>query len=190
MQCGTATDHLNKQEQFETLQFIQPAIIGSIAIGVLSSLPIINLGNYFCCMWVVGGGALASWSLIKQNPGRLDKLTIGDGAFVGVLSGIIGSIIGTLISLPFRLLAVEGLKSQKEAVEQLLNEHPEIDGLMRDLILLLLSPEISVSLLLVNLFLNLIIFSLFAMIGGIIMVVILKKETDPEGLQKDPSGKE
>ena len=37
---------------------LQPALFGGLFIGVLSALPIINLGNCLCCMWVIGGGAL------------------------------------------------------------------------------------------------------------------------------------
>ena len=179
MQCGTPADQPVPLGQLGNSNFTQPALIGGAAIGILSSLPLVNLGNCICCMWVIGGGALASWLLTKQHPGGAGSVTYGDGAFVGVLSGIVGAMIATLISLPFRLLAAEGLRSQQEAFEELLNEFPEVEGPIRELILRLFSPEISFTTLLVNFFMNLIVFSLFAMIGGIIMVTILKKDTPP-----------
>ena len=188
MQCGTPTEPPARLAQLGNSNFAQPALIGGAAIGVLSSLPFVNLGNCICCMWVIGGGALASWLLIKQHPGGTGGVTYGDGAFVGVLSGIVGAIIGTLISLPFRLLAADGLRSQQEAIEELLNEYPEMEGPIRELILRLLSPEISFTTVLVNLFMNLVVFSLFAMIGGIVMVAVLKKDGQPVVPPQVPGG--
>ncbi len=183
MQCGTPTDQPVPFEQLGNSNFARPALIGGAAIGILSSLPLVNLGNCICCMWVIGGGALASWLLTKQHPGGAGGVTYGDGAFVGVLSGIVGAMIATLISLPFRLLAAEGFRSQQEAFEELLGEFPELEGPIRELILRLLSPEISFTTLLVNFFMNLIVYSLFAMIGGIILVAILKKDTPPPSVE-------
>ena len=172
MQCGTSADQPVPLGQLGDSNFARPALIGGAAIGFLSSLPLINLGNCICCMWVIGGGALASWLLTKQHPGGAGGVTYGDGAFVGVLSGIVGAMIATVISLPSRL-------SQQEALEELLNDLPPVEGPIRELILRLLSPEISFTTFLVTFLMNLIVFSLFAMIGGIIMVAILKKDTPP-----------
>ncbi len=183
MQCGTPTDQPVPLGQLGTSNFAQPALIGGAALGILSSLPLVNLANCICCMWVIGGGALASWLLIKQHPGGAGGATYGDGAFVGVLSGIVGAMIATLISLPFRLLAAESLRSQQETIEELLNEYPEVEGTIRELILRLLSPDFSFTTLLVNFLINLIVFSLFAMIGGIIMVAILKREPPPQAAE-------
>ena len=38
---------------------LQPALLGGVFIGVMSSLPIVNIGNCCCCLWVLAGGALA-----------------------------------------------------------------------------------------------------------------------------------
>ena len=36
----------------------QPALLGGLFIGVLSSLPVVSTANICCCLWViVGGGA-------------------------------------------------------------------------------------------------------------------------------------
>ena len=45
---------------------LQPAFFGGLFIGVLSALPIINIGNCCCCLWVIGGGVLAAY-LMQQN---------------------------------------------------------------------------------------------------------------------------
>jgi hypothetical protein len=39
---------------------LQPALWGGVFIGVLSALPLVNLGNCCCCLWVLVGGGLAA----------------------------------------------------------------------------------------------------------------------------------
>jgi len=144
-----------------------------MALGLLSSIPIISLGNCLCCMWVLGGGGLASYLLMQQRPGGI---TYGDGAFGGVLSGLFGSVIATIMSIPVRFLAARTLLSQKEVLEQALRDAPGLEGPMRDFLLQLASPEISAVALVATFISNVVIFSLFAMIGGIVMVAIMEKQ--------------
>lgn len=184
MQCGNPVEpEVPVQVGDTATDFIQPALVGGAALGILSSLPIVNIGNFICCMWVVGGGALAAWMLTKQRPGGTTVVGYGDGAFVGVLSGLFGAIIATLFSIPLRLIAREALE-----FEELLNEFPELTGFMRDLLLHLVSPEISFVTVLATFFVNLITFSLFAMIGGILFVAITgRKGQAPAGAtSQDP----
>src|SRR5215475_16153060 len=79
----------------------QPALIGGRVMGVLSSLPLINLGNLCCCLWVVSGGVVAAY-LLQQN--QTSPITPGDGALVGLFAGIIGAGVGFLISIPLSLM--------------------------------------------------------------------------------------
>ena len=57
---------------------------------MLSALPVVNLGNACCCLWVICGGVLGAY-LDQQNDPR--PITAGRGAFTGFLSGIIGSVV-------------------------------------------------------------------------------------------------
>jgi hypothetical protein len=176
MQCGTAvaSDQRTPAEPLPKLNFIQPAVAGGMALGLLSSIPFISAGNYFCCMWVLGGGALAAYLLIQQRP---NGITYGDGAFGGVLSGLFGSVVATIVSIPVRYLGRQMLESQKDAVEQAIKDVPGLEGPMRDLLMRMASPEISPFTLTVTFISNLLIFSLFAMIGGILMVAVLQRRT-------------
>ncbi len=70
-------------------------------MGVLSSLPLISLGNCFCCMWVIGGGVVAAY-LLQQN--QTTPITTSDGAVVGLLAGLIGAGASLLISIPIGLM--------------------------------------------------------------------------------------
>src|SRR5262245_31621605 len=59
------------------LDFVRPALTGGVFLGLLSSLPFVSAGNCICCMWIIGGGAIATALLARQQPGRL--LSYGDG---------------------------------------------------------------------------------------------------------------
>ena len=61
---------------------VQPAILGGLFIGILSTLPIVNIGNMCCCLWVISGGVLSVWLLQQDSP---DPLTGADGALMGLL---------------------------------------------------------------------------------------------------------
>lgn len=78
----------------------QPALLGGVAIGVLSALPIINLGNCLCCLWVILGGALSAWLLQQGSSTRIATL---DGGVVGLFAGSIGGVIAGLISFVVNL---------------------------------------------------------------------------------------
>jgi len=73
---------------------LKPALLGGLIAGVLSSIPLLN---YCCCIWAIGGGALAGFLYIKSSP---VPVKIGEGAVVGVLSGIIGAVLYCIIGVP------------------------------------------------------------------------------------------
>ena len=70
-------------------------------VGVLSALPIISVGNFCCCLWVVCGGAVAAY-VLQQN--QQTSITPGDGALAGLLAGFVGAFIYLALSIPITLL--------------------------------------------------------------------------------------
>jgi acetyl-CoA synthetase len=68
---------------------------------VLSALPVVNLGNACCCLWVICGGVLGAY-LDQQNDPR--PMTVGRGAFTGLVAGIIGSLVWLIVSIVVNLL--------------------------------------------------------------------------------------
>jgi len=141
-------------------------------LGLLSSLPIIQLGNCFCCMWVLAGGGIAAFLLTKQRP---DGITFGDGAFGGVLSGLFGAVVATAVSIPVQVITARIFGDQRQALEQAMKDVPGWEGPLRDIMLRIASPEISALTVTARFFMNLIFFALFAMIGGILTVAVLNR---------------
>src|SRR5436309_3656636 len=153
------------------LDFIQPALTGGMFLCFLSSIPFISAGNCICCMWVLLGGGIAVMMLTKQRP---SGIAYGDGAFAVVLSGLFGAVVGTIVQMSFRAMASRLFESQQQQLEQILNQLG-YEGPMRDWLLRAASGEISVPTLVFTFFTNLLVFALFAMIGGILTVAILNK---------------
>ena len=79
---------------------LQPVVFGGLFIGVLSALPIVELGNLCCCLWIVGGGMLTAWLLQRD---RTEPLSLGEGAFGGFLAGIVGAFVSVAVSVPIDL---------------------------------------------------------------------------------------
>ncbi|HEX5832764.1 MAG TPA: hypothetical protein VFY34_02870 [Pyrinomonadaceae bacterium] len=73
---------------------LKPALLGGLVVGLLSAIPFIN---YCCCIWAIGGGALAGFLYIKDSPAPVPT---GDGAIVGALAGVVGALIYLVIGLP------------------------------------------------------------------------------------------
>ena len=77
-------------------------------------------------------------------------------------------------------MAARLFESQQQQLEQILNQLGA-EGPMRDWVLRAASGEISAATLVFTFFTNLLVFSLFAMIGGILTVAILEKRKKGEG---------
>src|SRR5882672_7215912 len=70
-------------------------------MGVLSALPLVNVGNACCCLWVVSGGVVAAY-VFQQN--QQTPIEPGDAALVGLLAGLIGAVVQAVVSLPLDLI--------------------------------------------------------------------------------------
>jgi hypothetical protein len=175
LQCGTADGEEPPQEKpkeaLPPLDFIQPALAGGMVLGLLSTLPFINAANICCCMWVLLGGGIGTLLLLKQRP---SGITYGDGAFVGVLAGLFGAVIGTIVHIPVQIIMSRVFQSQQQEIEKVFKDYG-LEGPMRDWMMRIVSGEISVGTVLFFFFMNLLMWSLFAMIGGILTVAIMNK---------------
>lgn len=79
---------------------LQPALLGGLAMGVLSALPLISVLNC-CCAWILFGGGLAAYLMQQNHP---EPITPGDGALVGLLAGLVGAVVCATLSVPISLM--------------------------------------------------------------------------------------
>lgn len=81
---------------------LKPAIIGGVVIGLLSIIPIVNLGNICCCLWAILGGLLATYLYVKNSPVPASP---GDGAILGAIAGAVGGVIVIVLGIPISIVA-------------------------------------------------------------------------------------
>ena len=157
---------------------LKPALIGGVALGILSALPVVSLGNCVCCAWAIVGGIVAAYLHIKDSPVRV---TIGRGAGVGLAAGAIGAVICNLL-----WFAINS-SIDSESIRVLLREQMERNSNMpeesRQLVEAFISRGDLATLVLITAVAGAIVcFSLFAMLGGAVGVAIFEKRK-PESFQ-------
>jgi len=134
---------------------LKPALLGGLIIGVLSGISsLIPLASFCCCIWSIGGGALAAFMYVKGSP---VPVKIGDGAIVGALAGVFGGIIYLILGLPLAIFF--GMAAMED---QLTRSGVEL-------------PFSGVLLIIVGSIIGAIILALLATLGGVIGVAIFEK---------------
>jgi hypothetical protein len=150
---------------------LQSALLGGLFIGVLSSLPILSLGNTCCCLWVVTGGLLTTY---LQQQGRETRVESGEAAMGGLLAGVVGALLMTLVS--FVLVSVSG-----QAVDEQLRQVLSSINLPADLRDRLDSSLTGRSVVLINAAVSVPAYAVFGMLGGLLGLTVFKKKPKTQG---------
>jgi hypothetical protein len=151
---------------------LQPALLGGVAIGVLSALPVINLANC-CCAWVLFGGGLAAYLLQQQRPAPVSG---GVGALVGLLAGAIGAVVWTLVAIP---LSAVPLPFQTSRLDQAMSNAGDIPPEARAMLETLRSAPAMGAAAVVGFFITLFVCRTFALVGVHFGALIFGKTPPP-----------
>lgn len=149
---------------------LQPALYGGLVIGVLSALPVVNLGNCCCCLWVIAGGALATYLRQQNSP---YSLPASEGALVGLLAGFIGGIVAGVLSIP--LQAMTGAM-QQQILERIMSSNPDMPVEMRDTLERVAAGS---ALRAAGLLIGVVVDTIFGMLGGLLGTAMFKKNAPP-----------
>jgi hypothetical protein len=144
----------------------QPALLGGLFIGVLSSLPVVNLANC-CCLWVLAGGVLSTYLLQQRTAEAIESSA---AMLQGVLAGLIGGLIwlaGSAIMLNMAGQAWE------EPIRRMLDQNPEVTPEIRDFLMRLMSGS---GLVLLQAVIFLPVYAIFGMLGGLLGVAFFRKK--------------
>jgi hypothetical protein len=146
---------------------LKPALIGGILLGVLSSIPVVKC---CCCAWIIAGGALAAYVYIRETRNRV---TLGRGVLLGLLTGAFGSIINILFELPRLLISKVPMSEQfNKAIEQV----PNLPAETRQMVSAMMAREGMMGFLIALSFVFMFIgYCLLAMLGGAIGVALFEK---------------
>ena len=147
--------------------YFTSSLLGGVVLGLLSSIPYLNIGNLFCCLWVVGGGVLAAYLFWGENK----QITTGQGALVGFFAGLWGALVSAILGGILWLFLADTYMSQ---IYQALNEQ-DIPAESMEFMTTIFSgnPFLIAGVYLVS---SLIVNSIFATLGGLICAAILKKK--------------
>jgi len=83
------------------LSFVIAGLVAGTVMALLSSLPVVSLGNWLGGMWLWGSGFLGVWILSRLEANHRVQVGLGEGLAVGWLAGFMGAAVTTVINLPF-----------------------------------------------------------------------------------------
>ncbi len=161
---------------------LQPAVLGGLLLGVLSALPIVNMGNACCCLWVLAGGATAAYLL--QNAQAM-PITSGDGAAVGFLAGVVGALVWQLLAIPVTILMGP---VQAKMLDRLLSTGDLPDNMRQVFETLQQNSAFSVARFIVGSVFTLFVSVIFSTVGGLIGAAMFRKKLPPIPPPPDPGG--
>lgn len=150
---------------------LQPALLGGAFIGVMSALPIVNMGNCCCCLWVLAGGALAVY--LRQQQSAV-PINAAEGALVGLLAGVLGGIIGVVLSIPIQMLIGP---LQQEWVSRMMAGNNDMPPEAREMMDRMMAGY---ALRTAGAVVNIIVSTIFGMLGGLLGVAIFKRNAPPQ----------
>ncbi len=148
----------------------QPALLGGLFIGVLSSLPIVNAANLCCCLWVVVGGVLVTYLLQQNLP---TPIATGEAALQGLIAGAIGGLIVCLVQ--FAMASVAG-PAVLEQIRSELSRNSDIPAEFRDRMLQFLTGR---NLVLLGLFVTVPLYAVFSTAGSFLGLAFFRKKLPP-----------
>ena len=138
---------------------LKSALLGGLIVGLLSAIPIVN---YCCCIWGIGGGAVAGLIYIKGSPVRVPT---GDGAIVGALAGVVGGLIYLIISLPIAFFF--GVAAMEEQLSQLSKAGVQVPPALSGALLLVVGTLVGAICLII-----------LSTVGGLLAIPIFEKRKD------------
>ena len=146
----------------------QAALLGGVAIGVLSALPVINLANC-CCAWILFGGGLAAYLMQQNHP---EPIGVGDGAVAGLMAGAFGSVVWLVLSISLRsVMAPFESAMARRALENAQDMPPALRQFMESIGT---GPVLGFGLILMF-FVMLFVFSIFGLLGGLFGALFFRR---------------
>lgn len=162
----------------EKPDILKASLIAGAVAGLLSGLPLIGVVNLCFCLWIILGGILSSYILTSGFP---QPVKSGDHAISGLLTGIFAAILSFIVSLPFMAISEKFMerilgslfRAYGEGIPPALEEAFRYKGFNLALIPLYIA----------GLVLNMVIYGLFGLIGGLIGGALFKKQIPPQQTQ-------
>jgi hypothetical protein len=147
----------------------QPALLGGLFIGVLSSLPVVGWANTCCCLWVVSGGALTAYLLQQATATPVQG---ADAALQGLIAGGLGALL--YLAVFSLLLSTDAGLEVEDRLRSALDSNPQIPTEVRDRVLSLFSGR---SFLILLGAVTIPTYAVVSMLGALLGVTLFRKKT-------------
>ncbi|HJR07426.1 MAG TPA: hypothetical protein VJ842_09230 [Pyrinomonadaceae bacterium] len=147
-------------------------LIGGVTLGLLSAIPPISFGNMCCCLWVVGGGALAAYLYVQRSA---TPVLLGQGAELGALAGLVGTLVSHSIGIPLGLILGDTFNAFMVSAFEKFN--PEVAEQVRRQVEIAQAQSFvqKLPVILGTAVFNSIIYTAFATLGGLLGVKLFEK---------------
>jgi hypothetical protein len=157
-----------------------PVIISSSIIVLISLFPVLNLINLLCCAGIILGSLAGTWFYASQLNRIGEVIKYKDGFAIGILSGIISALIvvigTTLISL---IVSQNPIPEIYQIIEsQGLTLPPEVEDFLRRISQEYADKGFSITLTLLTLIIDIVVYPIFSGIGGLIAVAVFSKRVN------------
>ena len=170
---------------FEKPSKLRSVILGGLIIGAISGIPGLNLLNCCCCAGILLGGAISVYLYKQEFTHEMPPMESSDALILGIISGIIGALIttflGAMITLVFGQIETEMVRNLLDKLENQGTFPQSLIDKLRNQFEETIKEGRTVGGILGSMIIDLIIFPIFSMLGGLIGFGIFgkKKETIP-----------
>jgi hypothetical protein len=170
------------------------ALFGGVAIGLISGIPVLSLVNCCCCAGILGGGIFTYYLYTKEHTEGMIPLESSDGLILGIMAGLIGAFVQAVIH-GFLLVLFAGVQQElmRNIMDKIIDRLEKSGGFpndavdqMRDQIDKSMKESSTMWGVMLNLFMSLIIYPIFAMLGGLLGYGIFKPKK-PQQMQPTPT---
>ena len=155
--------------------FLKPAFWAGFCSGVLSGVPLLNLG---CCIWMAGGGTLAVYFFQLQNGFPLKRP--GDGGRLGLLAGLFGFLFSSAVNLLSQLLLFRGWDKFTKALREQLQRSMPNDAQGKEAFAWAMTTDGTITLIVLGSLMFLTAYLLMSMAGGAAGVRAFHKDRDTD----------
>lgn len=165
------------------------AALAGTAMGVISALPGLSFINCCCCAGIISGGILAVYLYKQEFKEGMPSLESSDGLVLGILAGLVGAFAATVVSLMIILVfgawEAEFVRSIMDKILESMEESGSLPSGaaddIRDMMEQAMSESTTIVGILGGLIMNLIIYPIFGMLGGLLGYTFFKPKPVPPG---------
>jgi hypothetical protein len=162
------------------MQRHQPALLGGLFIGVLSSLPFIGGLNACCCLWVVTGGVLAVYLQQQSKP---EPLETGDAVLAGLIAGLVGGLIVCIVSYIKMLVVGPIINDALQQARQQIESNADMPPAARDMALRMMQMMSGGGGAALLALITVPVYAVFSMLGALLGLAFFRKKTPPPATQ-------